>query len=280
MLDVCVATGIYGLDSLIGGFPRGGLIVLAGNPGTGKTIFSAHFLYYGANDFGEKGVYVSFAESRETFFSHMKNFGFEFERLEREGKLRFLDMVTVRETGISGMLEAILNEIKMLEAKRLVIDSFSTMAQAFKEPIDVRVMLHTILGKIVRQAECTVLLVVEVPTDSKRIGLGIEEFVADGVLCLRVEELERRAWRALKILKLRGKELKQREYLFTLKGGFQVLAPFSLQKVREPKPYVAIPDFDNFFSSGIKELDEILGGGYPKGRTVLLEIDSTVRPSA
>jgi len=46
---------IEGLDELLGGAPRGGLIILAGNPGTGKTIFSAQFLYRGAVDYGESG---------------------------------------------------------------------------------------------------------------------------------------------------------------------------------------------------------------------------------
>ncbi|MEM1514981.1 MAG: ATPase domain-containing protein [Thermoproteota archaeon] len=39
-----IPTGMDGLDKVIGGgFPRGSLIILAGNPGTGKTIFSACF---------------------------------------------------------------------------------------------------------------------------------------------------------------------------------------------------------------------------------------------
>lgn len=60
-----VPTGIEGLDpSIEGGFPRGSLILLAGNPGTGKTVFGAQFLYRGASVYGEPGVYVSFAESR------------------------------------------------------------------------------------------------------------------------------------------------------------------------------------------------------------------------
>lgn len=46
MASYLVPTGIDGFDELVGGgFPRGGLIVLAGNPGTGKTMFSAQFLY-------------------------------------------------------------------------------------------------------------------------------------------------------------------------------------------------------------------------------------------
>jgi len=90
-----VASGIDGLDELIsGGFPRGGLIVLAGDPGTGKTIFSAQFLYRRVVDHGEKGVYVSFAEDKEQFYRNMRALGLDFERLEREGLFSFLDVLT------------------------------------------------------------------------------------------------------------------------------------------------------------------------------------------
>ncbi|MEM2570045.1 MAG: ATPase domain-containing protein, partial [Candidatus Bathyarchaeia archaeon] len=129
-----VPTGISGLDEIAGGgFPKNSLIILAGNPGTGKTIFSAHFLYYGAANYGEKGVYVSFAESKEAFLKNMRGLGLDFEKLEKEGKFRFLDMVTVRSEAVSTVLEAILKEVSGLGAKRLVIDSFSALAQAFRE---------------------------------------------------------------------------------------------------------------------------------------------------
>jgi circadian clock protein KaiC len=124
-----VASGIDGLDELLGGgFPRGGLIVLAGNPGTGKTIFSAQFLYRGAVDHGECGIYVSFAEDKDQFYGNMKALGLDFERLEREGQFSFLDMLTVREAGISSILELIIGKVAETGAKRLVIDSFSAMA--------------------------------------------------------------------------------------------------------------------------------------------------------
>jgi len=62
-----VPTGIDRLDPLIGrGFPSGSLILIARNPGTGNTIFSAQFIYRGAVNH-EKCVYLSFAESREIF---------------------------------------------------------------------------------------------------------------------------------------------------------------------------------------------------------------------
>jgi len=180
-----VPTGIHGLDPLIeGGFPKGSLILVAGNPGTGKTSFSAQFLYYGAAEYGENGIYVSLAEGREAFMKNMDSFGLDFEKLEREGKVKVLDLVTVKEEGVSTILERILSEIHELKAKRLVIDSFTAIAHAFNEKIDARIILHTILGKMVRQTGCTTLLVIEVPKGEERMGLGIEEFVADGIFLL------------------------------------------------------------------------------------------------
>jgi len=179
-------TGIGNLDSIIdGGFLRGSLILLAGNPGTGKTVFSAQFLWAGAEKYGENGVYVSFAETKETFYGWMAGFGWNFEKLEKEGKFRFLDMVTVKEEAISSVLEKIIHTVEDLKAKRLVIDSFSAMAQAFREPIDARIILHTLLGRIVRQLGCTTILIAEIPTGQEKVSLGVEEFVADGVIILR-----------------------------------------------------------------------------------------------
>ena len=61
------------------------------------------------------------------------------------------------EKGLPTVLEMILEEVTRSKAKRLVIDSFSAMAQAFKEPIEARIIIHNILGKLVRQLECTTI---------------------------------------------------------------------------------------------------------------------------
>ena len=141
-----VSTGVEELDSVLGGgFPKGSLIVLAGSPGTGKTVFSARFLYHGAVNCGEKGIYVSLCEGKEIFMENMRGFGFDFEKLERGGMFRFLDMLTVKEKGISTILDMIIGEVEKFGAERLVLDSFSAMAHAFKDPIEARIIVHTIL---------------------------------------------------------------------------------------------------------------------------------------
>jgi len=271
-----VPTGISGLDLLVGGFPSGSLILLAGNPGTGKTVFSAQFIFRGVVDYGENGVYVSFSESRKVFLRNMLGFGFNFEELERQGKFRFLDMTTMKEEGVSAALNLILNEVHRLGAKRLVIDSFSAMAQAFEKPIDVRVAVHLVLSRLVRQLGCTTLIIVEVPMGSERVGVDVEEFVADGIIMLRRDEVEGRLIRKIEILKLRGRRLKDHRHVFTLDGGFKVFPSFALKEIGKPRPFKPMPDTPTHFSTGIIELDEALGGGYPKGGIVLLEVDENV----
>ena len=199
-----VPTGIVGLDDLIeGGFPRSGLVLLAGSPGSGKTIASAHYIYHGAKNLDENGVYVSFAERRELFLDNMRRFGLDFEMLESEGKFKFLDLITTSEEAVSSTLDIVIREVFEINAKRLVIDSFSAMAQAFNKKIDARIILH-LLDKLMRQTGCTTLLLVELPIRSKTLGLGFEEFVADGIILFEtIEEKEGIRKRAV-ILKMRG----------------------------------------------------------------------------
>ena len=268
-----VPTGIKGLDNVLGGgFPRNSIIIVAGNPGTGKTIFSAQFIYCGATEYGENGVYVSFAESRESFIENMKQFGFDFEKLESEGKFSYLDFLTVREAAISAILDVILKEIERLKAKRLVIDSFSALSQAFEREFDARIFIHAILSRIVRQIGCTTILIDEIPYETGRIGGGMEEFVADGIILLRAIEQDERLFRDLLIKKMRGKEITEDRLAFTLKGGFRVFPPFKSRMPTETRRFKPIEDSPDKFSTGSADLDKLLDGGYPKGSTVLLEI--------
>jgi len=272
-----VSTGVDRLDMVIdGGFPKGSLILIAGNPGTGKTVFSARFLYRGAVDYGENGVYVSFAENRETFYGNMKPFGFNFERLEKEGRFRYLDLLTVKEPTVSTIIKLILRETIGINAKRLVIDSFSALAQAFEKPHDARMLIHTVLGRIVRQAGCTTLMTIEVPYGERRIGLGIEEFVADGVIHLKARDLEERLFRELSIRKMRGTEVKEDEVAFTIKDGFKVFIPFETKLIEKKERFKPLPNPPEKFSTGSEDLDELLDGGYPRGSTVLFEISRNV----
>jgi len=268
-----VPTGIGGLDSLIeGGFPRGSLVLLAGNPGSGKTMFSARYLHHGLK-LNEPGLYVSFAENRETFLANMRRIGLDFEKYVSQKRFEFLDLFTVKEQGIEIILESIMGVADASGAKRLVIDSFSALAQAFKDPIDVRVIVHTVLSRIVRKSDCTTIMIEEVPLGESKIGYGVEEFVADAVIVLKTGELDGRPLRDLEIVKIRGTELVEKKLVFTLKDCFRVFQPFRLKPVEKQVQFQPIPDPPGRFSTGTPDLDAMLGGGIPRGSTVLLEKD-------
>jgi circadian clock protein KaiC len=272
-----VSTGVEGLDKIIGGgFPSGSLILLAGNPGTGKTVFSARFLYHGAVNNDENGIYVNFSENRETFYENMRSFGFDFKTLEKEERFRYLGMQAVREATVSSIMKVILEGICEIRAKRLVIDSFSTIAQAFERPHDARILIQTVLDRIVRRLECTTLMIVEVPYGGKMAGLGIEEFVADGFMLFRAGRLEERLFRDISIKKMRGTVVSEDSIGFTIDGGFRAFSPFEAKPINKRKNFQPIPDPPDMFSTGSEDLDRLLEGGYPRGSTVLLEIGKNV----
>lgn len=200
-----ISTGIKGLDELVeGGFPKGSFILLAGSPGSGKTIASAQFLYHGAQKGKENGVYISFGERKRVFYDNMKKFGFDFKKLESKGKFKFLDMLTPRDEEISvDTLNAALEQILAIKAKRLVIDSFSALSLAFSKKIDARIALH-MLEKLTREINCTTLLILEVPTGHAELGLGFEEFVADGIILFETIEARSGIRKRAILRKMRG----------------------------------------------------------------------------
>ncbi|HID17673.1 TPA: ATPase, partial [Candidatus Bathyarchaeota archaeon] len=131
LLAFRVKTGVDGLDEVIeGGFLEGSLILLAGEPGVGKTVFSIQFLVKGV-ELGEPGVYAGFAEAKDALLENFsRHLGVDLAGLSKD-KLKILDYTAMRNSeGASAILEAILDEVKALKAERLVIDSFSALAQA------------------------------------------------------------------------------------------------------------------------------------------------------
>ena len=259
------------LDSFLGGgFPRGSLIFVSGNPGTGKSTLCAEFVYHGSKVQKENGIYVSFSESKQSFFENMSSVGLDFESLEKEGHFRFLEMFSGTAHGMADIAKLIVAEIKRLEAKRLVIDSYSVMAQAMGNQYEGRQLLHTFFTKITRNMGSTTLLIGEQPTGELRIGDASEEFVADGVLNLKLT-----IPRELEIRKMRGTSLKKRDLLYTLDGGFRIVST----SVRAPvaaKRWQPIPDSNDRLSTGSPDLDSILGGGFPRGTYLVLEVSNDV----
>ncbi|MCS7125335.1 MAG: hypothetical protein NZ929_00250 [Aigarchaeota archaeon] len=267
---IMAPTGLEVLDEIIGGFPRGGLITLAGNPGTGKSAFAATLIYNGIVKYNEPGVYASFLEDEERFYEYMMNFGLDFKILEDRKMFKYLSIPTLLEPGMSMSAAEIIDAVESIGAKRLVIDSFTAMKQMFKSPSESRVFLHSLLSRLARQLDCTTILIKEVSRDESEYEY--EDFISDGVIIFRRTKFEDKLVREMNIVKMRGTEVKEQSILFSLHKGFHLFKPIRISSTHLKKRYEPPPDPEEGYTSGIQDLDEEIGG-FPKGSIVLFEID-------
>jgi circadian clock protein KaiC len=216
-----VSTGIEGFDELVeNGLPKESIVLVAGSPGAGKTTFAAQFLYEGATKSSEKGIYVCFAETKESLIRNLQRFGWDFGKLERTGQIFILDLSTTKEPGIQSNLNLILDKINDIGAKRLVIDSFSAFSMALTEQSDIRFLIH-LLYRFLQKIGCTTIMISDTPWGSQQIGSGVEEFIADGVILMHTKFDEKGDLkRTLSIIKMRSTNHSSRthEYIISSKG--------------------------------------------------------------
>ena len=92
-----LSTGIDGLDAILdGGFSEGRVILVLGEPGSGKTILCSQFLNYGSSMKNEKSAFIGMNEPKSRFLSEMKGLGMDFEKLEKAGVFSYIDATEVR----------------------------------------------------------------------------------------------------------------------------------------------------------------------------------------
>ncbi|MCX6776284.1 MAG: hypothetical protein NT130_05550 [Candidatus Micrarchaeota archaeon] len=115
-----VPTGIEELDKIVdGGFPEGSTILVKGSPGTLKTIFGLQFLYNGAKQYKDKGMYISFTQGEESLRQQAELFGWDFKSLPVE----FRNYDITREPDLEGL---VVSDIKTFKPSRVVVDSLTS----------------------------------------------------------------------------------------------------------------------------------------------------------
>jgi KaiC/GvpD/RAD55 family RecA-like ATPase len=193
-----VKTGIPGLDELIeGGIPEKDLVLLSGVCGAGKTIFGLQFLL-SAKD---PGIYVSFEEELSKIRSTAGIFKWDVEKLEKEGKLRFLKYDPFK---IEDIFEVIESNIRIIKAKRIVIDSISSLGIYVKNAADLRRMILQ-LSNMLRKNSCTCILISEILAGKESLSrFNVEEFVSDGVILLHNKLIAGEYRRGINIWKMKA----------------------------------------------------------------------------
>ena len=215
-----VPTGIEGFDELVeGGFPENSVILLAGTPGTGKSIFSLEYIYNGAIS-GDAGVYITFEQTINDLKEQALQFRWDFENLDDRVKLKEIVALSMED-----VMKTINKLVKEIGAKRLVIDSFTGMLALLSvhEFIEAdmlagrggnvgiapptRGVLKNKVWTIFKQFKdlnCTTLIPIEIPVGTDRLtDDGVTEFLSDGVVVLRSSPMGIMGKRTLTIHKMR-----------------------------------------------------------------------------
>ena len=193
-------TGIPGLDPLIqGGVLHRSVNLVTGETGTGKTIFSCQFLWHGLQK-GETGVYITLEEDPEDIKEDAKQFGWDFQKYIDKDLFRIIYHDPAQ---INNLASILIDEIKSVKAKRMVIDSTSVMGLAVKDAAQIRKQILNVVN-VIKRTDCTALLTSEITEDSKTLSrFGVEEFVADGVFVLNYVGIGENSARTLIIRKMR-----------------------------------------------------------------------------
>jgi circadian clock protein KaiC len=211
-----ISTGNDKLDTLLdGGFLRNSMILLAGNPGAGKTILSSRFIYKGALA-EEPGVYACFAETRKRLIQDMKKFGIDFEPLIRRRLIEVLDLSIGSETEVQSALNQIFEAITTLRARRLVVDSIAAMAMGLETEFEKRHLIR-LLYRLILKTGCTTIAITDIPWNGAKIGESIEEFVADGIMLMQHDYDDNQTLkRQLRITKMRGTNHSRKTHKYTI----------------------------------------------------------------
>lgn len=213
-----VPTGIPGFDELIeGGFIEDDVILLTGGPGAGKSTFGIQYLYEGVTRYNEPGVYVTFDESPARIMRNMWRHNWDLERLIKENKLRIIrtdplkysryikrlstdEKVDAEEKTLESVLTQIYQNVQQIGAKRLFIDSITTLKLS-RDPVSVRFILLEFI-KNIEGLYCTTLI-----SSESKYGpdtFNVEEYLAEGVISLNVSRIGSERVRSIEILKMRG----------------------------------------------------------------------------
>jgi circadian clock protein KaiC len=217
-----LSIGIPELDEMLGGgVLEGDSVLVAGPSGTGKSALATQFIADGLRR-GEPGIMAIFEERPEGYTQRAGAFGLNLKAAEQKGLLEVLYLRPL-DLSVDETMQAILEAIKRVGAKRLVIDSLvgfeMALAPGFRA--DFRESLYRMIGALTG-AGITILSTVEVEDNftSLQFSHYAISFLTDDIIRLRYVEIDGQLRKTMVVIKMRGGNHSKdiREYVITDKG--------------------------------------------------------------
>ena len=265
-------TGIPGLDEAV----HGGLItqnsyLIVGGPGTGKTVLSFQWLLEGVRR-GESALYITLAEPGGKIERNVGSFGWRLEGVELidltppaansnspEAEYEVFHPSEVERTPV---WQSIYDAVGKHKPTRLVIDSITQLRYLSTDEYQFRKQMLALVS-FLDACGCTSFLVFE-PTEMERetsVALAV-----DGIIRLHREVSPNRVigLRSIEVQKLRGSDFMSGLHQMRIGAKGVSIYPHRIEKPSEVKPG------EKLLSTGITNLDDLLGGGLESGTTTIV----------
>jgi circadian clock protein KaiC len=204
-----------------GGVLEGDSLLVAGPSGTGKSALATQFIAAGLRN-GEPGIIAIFEERPKGYTDRADSFGLNLKTPQEKGKLEIIYLRPL-DLSVDETMQAILDAVERIGAKRLVIDSLVSLEMAlapgFRE--DFRESLYRMIVELTG-AGVTILSTVEV--EDTFTGFSFSHytisFLTDDIIRLRYVEIDGQLRKVMVVIKMRGGNHSKdiREYVITSKG--------------------------------------------------------------
>jgi circadian clock protein KaiC len=252
-------TGIAELDSVLGGgFPPGSCVVLAGQPGSGKTILAQQICFANAQPDRRAIYYTTLSEPHSKLTAHLEAFSF-FDGAAVGERVEFHHLAALADARGEVPMSAVTSEVvrQAFESRPsvIVIDSSKALHEA--EGPGFRRAVYELASRVAH-TDAVLILVGEYDEDDMRTAA--EFAVADAIIFLSntASGMVDRRW--LRVAKLRGSDYLGGRHSFKI--GPSGIELFTRIESSLPEP---VPVSDHRLSSGVAGLDQMMSGGYPAG---------------
>jgi circadian clock protein KaiC len=258
-----VPSGVKGLDEILrGGFFGGGLYIVEGPPGVGKTILGNQICFNQAQA-GSKVLYVTLiAETVGRMLLNIRDLKFYDEGAVGNGIFYVSGFNALKKDGLAGLLHLLRREVAARKTTTLVVDGFASASDHAKSREDLKLFVQQLQTQA-DAADCTVFLLTN-PTEQKPSS---EETMVDGIINLGTSVHEWRSARELSVRKFRGSGYLQGVHSYDITEEGMTVYPRLETLISRGSD---VNGELKRILSGNSRLDEMLGGGLPAGSSTMV----------
>ena len=259
-----LASGDPRLDAILGGgFPADAINLVVGPPGSGKTVLAQQYVFHTATPERPAIYLTTVSEPLDKVLRYGQTMAF-FDAAAVGRTVFYEDLGELLGTqGLPGVLERVDALVKEHRPAIIVIDSFKALHPYATDEGAFRRFLHSLAG-LLSAFPVTSLWIGEY--DSAELSSAPEFAVADAIVRLSSEQLQRRELRVLRVLKLRGSGFLPGRHTYRLSSSGIDVFPRLADPV-DASAYAMPPER---ISSGIPALDAMLDDGYWPGAATLV----------